>query len=151
MTAPADAVGPARTTTSASGARIERIATSEAVAWLERHAEGLSKEPDDAWGASEDNGTLIGVAALAAGERHCEAIVAVVPARRRLKVGGDLLHALLEEARAREQSYLGCTPRGTSSGAAEFLRAQGLVVSRRTADGTVRVVALIPSAAHPPT
>lgn len=141
MAAPTKTVESALEPASASGARIDHIEPAEAARLVERLGEVMPAHTDLVWGAREDDGSLIGVAALAISG---DAMVAVVPARRRLKVGGDLLHLLVEHARLNELRYVGCSRREASEIPAAFLRSLGLVVSRRTAGGAQRIVAIIP-------
>src|ERR1039458_8253820 len=78
----------------ASGVRIETIGVGTALTFLERLGKkvGAPGTPDHAWGAFQDAATLIGVAVLAiSGPSTGYACVAVVPERRRLRVGSDLL------------------------------------------------------------
>ena len=133
-------------TVSASGARIRPIDGAHARAMLNRLGETVPQEADLAWGAHEDNDTLIGVAMLGIGVHRGEAVVAVVPERRRLKVGGDLLHQLLEQAQASDLRYLVCTRSDPSISTDQFLRSQGLVVARHVGQGTLRIVAVLPCA-----
>lgn len=141
MPAPTNTVELGVEPTSASGARIDRIEPADAARLVAQLGEVMPADTEVVWGAREDNGTLIGVAVLAIGG---DAVVAVVPARRRLKVGGDLLHVLIEHARLHELRYLCCSRSDASDIPAAFLRSLGLVVSRRTADGAQRIVAIVP-------
>ncbi len=130
---------------SASGTRIECIELSEAARFLDHLTEALPVDTQLVWGAREEDGALIGVAALAVGVHRGDAVVAVVPTRRRAKVGGDLLHVLIDQARRRDLRYLACSRPDASAVPAAFLQSLGLVVARRTAAGSHRIVALVPA------
>jgi GNAT superfamily N-acetyltransferase len=83
-----------------AGARVDRIPTGVASTFVARL-------PDAAWtgdvalavGAVTDSGELVGVAVLSpAHEEWARALVAVIPARRRLGLGADLLLVLVDGA-----------------------------------------------------
>jgi len=84
-----------------SSRHLTPIELSVAHEFLTRLDETPPEGIDVALGAHEDNGTLIGVAVLAAAGRRGAGLVAVVPARRRLHIGRDLLYALLDLGSAR--------------------------------------------------
>jgi GNAT superfamily N-acetyltransferase len=131
-----------------SGAHLAAIETEVAVTFLARLG-GVSPEPIEiALGALEDDGTLIGVAVLGPTIRQREwATVAVTPARRRLKVGSDLLGTLLRHAGTRGLRYLACCQR---AGAAEtastaLLRSMGLISARRVCQGAATLLVVVVS------
>jgi hypothetical protein len=79
-----------------SGAQVREVAESDARAFLSRHSAPLTHQPIRlALGAFEDNGSLVGVLAIT-GPPDCVATIhlAIVPERRRLKLGTDLLHTV---------------------------------------------------------
>src|SRR5687768_8725843 len=82
-----------------SGARLAAVSSEVAEAFLARLGERGPDPIEVALGAHEDDGTLIGVAAFGAVRAdHGSLIVAVVPERRRLRIGSDLLQALMADA-----------------------------------------------------
>ena len=131
----------------ASGAKIVAISAEAAEAFLARVSEA-SPGIEVALGALQDDGVLIGVAILgtAANRVQAPATVAVSPARRRLMVGSDLLHALLAEATARGVQRLHVTYPVGKPGAEGLIRSSGLVTARRIAHGVVAAIVLVPAA-----
>ena len=125
----------------ASGAKLAAIPSEVAEAFLARLGEHGPDSIELALGAHEDDGTLIGVAAFGAVRAdHGSLIVAVVPERRRLKIGSDLL------LRARGRRGANGHPvvpgvlsrrRGRCRRAA---RTCGLTTARRVDAGTVTAV-----------
>ena len=99
----------------------------------------------DAWGAFEDDTTLIGAAALArvSGTTFWAQIV-VAPERRRLGIGGELLCIAIREAsEAGGRRLIGSHPAGAIEPRA-LLESQPLSVARRVQHGQAEVVLLIP-------
>jgi GNAT superfamily N-acetyltransferase len=80
-----------------SGAHIRRIRPSTAATFLTRN--GLDPDEPLRWalGAFEPPSDLIGVVAVAGGAIPLRVAVAVAPERRRLKVGTDLVTALIHQ------------------------------------------------------
>lgn len=82
-----------------SGAHIRELAEPEARLFLSRHSAPLTEQQIRlALGAFEDSGGLLGVLAVT-GPPDCVATVhlAVVPERRRLKLGTDLMHTVVAD------------------------------------------------------
>lgn len=128
-----------------SGAKISPVEPHAAEEFLTRLGETTPQGLDVAFGAREDNGTLIGVAVLAPAGHWGTGLVAVQPARRRLRIGRDLLHELLVHAAARELRYVTCNRPLPSTVADEFLRSVGLQVTRDELHGTARILVVVPS------
>lgn len=82
-----------------SGAHIRRIELSSAVSLLARSGLDTDRQLRQALGAFEPPSDLIGVVATVGGAVTTSLIVAVVPERRRLKVGTDLITAALYQER----------------------------------------------------
>jgi GNAT superfamily N-acetyltransferase len=133
------------TPATASGAHLESIPPEVAAGFLARLGERSPEPIDAAVGAREDNGNLIGVAVLGASNpERASATVAVTPERRRLKVGSDLLYALLGHAQAHGLRYLILAH--PAAGPAEGLvRSLGLSIARRVDHGVTKLVVLVPS------
>ena len=138
-----------RVCATASGARIVPIPATRARAFFIRLDEPAQEGVDVAFGAMEDDGSLIGAAVLSSTVNRGAAMVTVLPARRRLKVGSDLLHALLEQAAARGIDNLRCRPRRPSVATDGLLRSLGLVASRQVRERTITIVASVPAPTVP--
>jgi GNAT superfamily N-acetyltransferase len=133
------------TEATASGAKLEAITTDAAKGFLARLSERGPDTIGIALGAFESDGALIGVAVL--GEPSASsapAVVAVAPERRRLKVGSDLLHALLAETARRGVRRVFVTYPAHSPSADALIRASGLVAARRVVNGLATVVLAVP-------
>jgi GNAT superfamily N-acetyltransferase len=128
-----------------SGAHLGVIDPEGAAEFLDRLGEVGPEPIEVALGALEDDGTLIGVAALGPSTRQrAWATVAVTPARRRLKVGSDLLGALLLHAGTRDLRYLACAQPTVAAGTAE-VRSMGLITARRVHHGVATLVVVVAS------
>lgn len=132
---------------SVSGARLRSIPAASALLYLEQFGAPLHLMHCrvDAWGAFEDRTTVIGVAALLwRSQERFGAQVAVVPGRRRLGIGGELLDIVIRAASAGGGRILtGWHPSG--AGEARFLLASSeLLWARRVRSDRADVVALIP-------
>lgn len=132
-----------------SGVRIERVAPEVAADLLERLGR---RGPDEIWvalAAMQGPTTVIGVAVLGATPADLSRImVGVVPERRRLRVGTDLLRALLDEAVHSDCRLLRISYPLDDVAADRFLQASGLVTGRQVLNDTVTVV-LSPELASP--
>lgn len=102
-------------------------------------------------GAFQDGDSLIGVAAIGR-ERNggAAALIAVMPDRRALGVGTDLLHALAGEAEARGLRRLLATYAASNAAAERLVAASGLTTGRRRTDGEVTVVLFLPTPGQGP-
>jgi GNAT superfamily N-acetyltransferase len=144
MSQQAVAVHNERVVATASGARIAPIPAAQARVFLARLDETAPERVDVALGAVEDDESLIGVAVLSAAVHRGAAMIAVLPSRRRLKVGSDLLHALLEQAATRAIYYLtGCPRRASAAATDALLRSFGLVAARHVHHGTATIVVVV--------
>ena len=136
-------------TTSASGARLKSIRPVAALTFFEQFAAPIQVLPRRmvAWGAFEDDTTLIGAAALArVSGATFWAQIAVAPERRRLGIGAELLDMAIREASAGGGrrligSYPSCAvePRA-------LVEAHALSMARRVQQGQAEVVLFIPAA-----
>jgi GNAT superfamily N-acetyltransferase len=117
-----------------SGAWIDVIPVCAARAFLARMGEqgetaGFSVR---AWGAYEHSEALIGVAVLAISTSpRGHFFVAVVPARRKLGVGGELLQTLVGEATQRGMRTLTCRHPAADPAAERLVSSLGLMATRR--------------------
>jgi GNAT superfamily N-acetyltransferase len=139
---------PEETPVTASGAHLAVIAPEVAAGFLARLGEVGPQAIEVALGALEDDGTLIGVAVLGPAIRQrAWATVAVTPARRRLKVGSDLLGALLRQPDIRGLRYLACSRPAVSAGTAgpALVRSLGLITARRVHQGMATLVVVVAS------
>jgi len=129
-----DAPAPvAKRTVTFSGARIADIPPARAQMFLASLDEPVRRRIDLAIGAFQDDLQLIGVGVVAITARRATTFVAVHPARRRLGVGSDLLHAILDDATAGGVERLSGQP-GSPVG-----RAFVAALRRRSSDATSRV------------
>jgi len=128
-----------------SGAQIVPISLEAAEAFLDRVGE---RAPEEIWmavSAVQDNGPVIGVAVLGASlTDEGRVMVAVAPEWRRLKVGSDLINALVDEARRRGVRHFRISYPATATTADAFLRSCGLMSARQTVNGTVTAVLFLP-------
>jgi GNAT superfamily N-acetyltransferase len=135
----------------ASGAHLRPIDAEVAAAFLVRLGEAGPGSIDTAVGAYEDNGTMIGVAVLGPSSRQrAWATVAVTRERRRLKVGSDLLGALLGRAAAQGLHYVASSHpvAALAEGLAPsegLARSLGLITAHRVHQGMTTVVVVVPS------
>jgi GNAT superfamily N-acetyltransferase len=130
-----------------SGAKMGPIGVDVARSFLARVDEaGNDFEIDDvAWGALEDSGTLAAVAVLGiTSSTRGRASIAVVPARRRLGLGTDLLQLLVAEARARDFKTLSFVHPLVNPAPQELVRSLHLTVARRIRDKTALMVVILP-------
>jgi len=125
----------------ASGATLAAIPSEVAEAFLARLGEHGPDSIEMALGAHEDDGTLMGVAAFGAvrGD-HGSLIVAVVPERRRLNIGSDLLHALVAEAARTGIRWFQVSYPADAAAADALVRTCGLTAARRVDAGTITAV-----------
>lgn len=122
-----------------SGARIEPVQVELAQSLLERFGSRLGAV-EVALGATVDGDELIGVAAFGTSEHGgAAAVVAVVPDRRRVGVGSDLLDALVAAASSHRIPFLTVRYDKANVAADGFTRASDQVVAYRTLDGVVTV------------
>jgi GNAT superfamily N-acetyltransferase len=129
----------------ASGAHLRPVDPEVAAAFLARLGEAGPEPIETAVGAYEDNGTMIGVAVLGPSSRQRASLtVAVTPERRRLKVGSDLLGALLGRAGAEGLGYVACS-HPVAVPAEGLARSMGLITARRVHQGVATVVVVVPS------
>jgi GNAT superfamily N-acetyltransferase len=105
----------------------------------------------EAWGAFEDSNDLIGACAMVrTTDSSYRVHVAVVPERRRLEIGRELLNLIVDQAMARgARTVRGSHPFG-ASGAGHLIDGLELTSARRTANGQVDVVVFFPSALSRP-
>ena len=124
-----------------SGAKCAAIPSDVAEAFLARLNEHGPDPIEVALGAHEDDGTLIGVAAFGAVRAdHGSLIVAVVPERRRLKIGSDLLHELMASSARTGIRWFQVSYPTDAAATDALIRACGLTTARRVEAGTVTVV-----------
>lgn len=121
-----------------SGARIEMLSPDLTQAFFDRLglADFRPTTNDVAWGAFEDAGPLIGVGVLGeATSLRARAWIAVVPERRRLGVGSELLGLVAAAAKELGLGYL--TYRHCAGDAAphHLARSLGLPLARRVNHG----------------
>lgn len=140
----------ARTPLTASGARIEPIASEEVRTLVGRY--GTVNESatvlDDVWGAFEHRRTLIGIAYLISSRSSAgRGGVAVVPERRGLGVGRDLMRLLVNEAWTRGMRTLAYEHAASDSSSPRLIASLGLTVARRVHDGRALTIVIVP---HPP-
>jgi hypothetical protein len=128
-----------------SGAHLECIGPELAAGFLARLYEPAPESINVALGAFEDNGKLIGVAVLGASTLlRATATVAISPDRRRLKVGSDLLCALLRQAHDDGVRYL-VFSHPAAGPLEELVRSLGLAMTRRVHQGRTTIAVLVPS------
>lgn len=131
------------------GAKIEVISIDTARIFLDRlgHPSAITGTACSAWGVFQDATPLIGVAVLSisGSSTNGQACLAVVPACRRLGVGSDLLHLLVDEAGMRGlRTLVGVYP-AADLAPQGLARALGLTVARRIHDKSARIVILLPN------
>lgn len=104
-----------------------------------------------AWGAFEDRTELIAACALApASERSWRVQVAVVPERRRLGIGAELLHIGMAEAgRCGARQIIGSHRPGAIE-AERLLSSVAAIRARRVRRDEVGVVVFLPATSSPP-
>jgi GNAT superfamily N-acetyltransferase len=136
--------------TSASGAGLRSIPPAAALEFFERYSgrTNLDVERLAAWGAFEDHATVIGACGLArVSDTACRAQVAVVPERRRLGIGGELVGILIHQAaRNGARRLIGSHP-ASAIEARRMVASLGLVSARRVQDGSAKVVVFLPETA----
>lgn len=136
-------------TMSASGARLMPIRSVVALTFFERFVAPVQdiRRHVDAWGAFEDDATLIGAAALArvSGGTFWAQIV-VAPQRRWLGIGGELLDIAIHGAsQARGRRLIGSHP-SCATEPRGLVDSQPLSVARRVKDGQTQMVTFIAEA-----
>jgi ribosomal protein S18 acetylase RimI-like enzyme len=136
-----DAAAEQRDLVTESGTRIVAVSIDAAAGFLDRVG---ARRPDEIWvalAAVQDAETMVGVAVLGATPADLSRItVAVVPERRRLHIGTDLLHALVAEAARSDCQYLRISYPADDTAADVFLQSSGLVAARQALNGVVTVV-----------
>jgi len=124
-----------------SGAKVAAIDAETAQAFLGRLGEHGPKSIELALGAHETEGTLIGVAAFGdVGVDHAALIVAVVPERRRLGIGSDLIYALADDAVLTGLRWFQVSYLASDVAADALVRTCGLTSARRVVADTVAAV-----------
>ena len=124
-----------------SGARLAAISSEVAVAFLARLGERGPDPIELALGAHEDDGTLVGVAAFGAVRAaHGSLIVAVVPERRRLRIGSDLLQALMADAARTGMHWFKVSYPAGAPAADALTRGCGFTTARRVDGGAITAV-----------
>jgi GNAT superfamily N-acetyltransferase len=127
----------------ASGAHIDDVDPGVAAAFLARLGERGPEPIATALGAFEDDGTLIGLAVFGTSTRErAWATVAVMPARRRLQVGTDLLGALLRQSATQGIRYLVCS-HPVVAPAGDLVRSMGLTAARHVHQGMTTLVIIV--------
>ncbi len=132
-----------------SGARIEAIPICTARSFLARMGENgdIAGFSVRAWGAYEHADALIGVAVLAISTSpRGHFFIAVVPARRNLGVGGELLHTLVREAARRGMRTLTCNAPAADPAVDRLVASLGLKAAQRAHDKIAVTTFLVPSA-----
>jgi GNAT superfamily N-acetyltransferase len=139
-----------RYSTGACGGRLRSIRATRGVEFLERFSGPIGMEFGlvDAWGSFEARTKLIGVCALARVSATAFRIqVAVVPERRRLGVGGELLSIAIQRAsEGGGRMLVGSYPAG-AIGARCLVESLQLVSARRVRHGRAEVVLFMPTPA----
>jgi hypothetical protein len=126
-----------------SGARLAPINPVQAGSFLAHLGLRAPASLDTTFGAFEDNGALIGIAALEVPKLAAvSATVAVRPERRRLKVGSDLLHLLICHAHRNNVRYVVFAP-AEATGIEAVARSLGLNAARRVHRGIVDAVVVV--------
>jgi len=136
-------------TMSASGARLKPVRSVAALAFFERFAAPVQDicRHADAWGAFEDDATLIGAAALArlSGATFWAQIV-VAPQRRWLGIGGELLDIAIHRASQAGGRRLIGSHSDRAIEPRRLVESQPLLVARRLKHGQAQVVLFIAEA-----
>jgi len=131
-------LAPVRT---ASGAKIDAVSADAAEAFLARVEQRAPGDIDAALAALQDDGSIIGAAVLSAGlGGRMHGLVAVSPDRRRLRVGSDLLHALMLAAAARGHARVHGSYRVGDGASDALVRSSGNAQTFRTVNGIVTVM-----------
>jgi GNAT superfamily N-acetyltransferase len=141
--------GSAETTMTSSGARVAPLAAEIARSFLQRHDQAVPASIALALGAFEE-ATLVAVAAL--GERNgagAALTLVVDPARRKLRIGSDLLDRAVAEAAALGVRRLLATYAAGTAGVEALLRSSELLQARRRAGNTVTALLFVTSPAAP--
>jgi GNAT superfamily N-acetyltransferase len=103
-----------------------------------------------AWGAFEDRTELIGACALVpVSERSCRVHLAVVPERRRLGIGAELLHIAMADAGRHGVQQIVASYRAGASEAEALLSSVDAIRARRVCRDDVEVVVFIPATSSP--
>ena len=122
-------------TMSASGACLRSVTVARALTFLDQVADRIDPghRQAQAWGAFEDRTTLIGAGVLIRGAQTSFSVyVAVVPERRHLGIGGELLDIIIREASA--------------GGGRTLMESTGLTWARRVDGDRADAVLSVPSA-----
>lgn len=137
---------PVQVAMTTSGARIAPLSEATVRTFLARLDQPAPESVDAALGAFEEGQTLIGVAAL--GDRRntgASLTIVIVPARRKLKIGSDLLHAAVAEAASSGVKRLLVTYPEDAAGSDALFRSSSLLTARRRVGGEVTTVLLVPA------
>ena len=137
---------------SASGARLRSLRPDIAASFFERVI-GTCVPPlcwGEAWGAFEDRTEVIGACAVTrATETSARVQVAVVPARRRLGIGRELVDmAIVHAARQGTQTLIGSHEAG-ANGAVALIASLKVIRARRVRAGQVEVVLFVSMSESP--
>ncbi len=136
--------GGAPPVTTTSGTTIATISREAANSFLARFDQLRTLPPTVALGAFEEGHTLIGVATLTGRTDASATLVVVVdPARRKLKIGSDLLHSAVARASSAGLRRLIVTYACDAVGADALFRSLSLLSARRQAQGTVTTVLFV--------
>ena len=137
---------------SVSGARFKSIRAATAVELFERviGAGHPSLVRGDAWGAFEDRTELIAACALArASDTVYRVQIVVVPERRRLGIGGEMVGLAIDEASRRGARMLvGSHPAGAVE-ARGLIESLGITSARRVRHDEAEVVVSVGTSAPP--
>jgi GNAT superfamily N-acetyltransferase len=133
--------------TSASGARLQSIRVETALEFLRRFDDlnEVAQRSLETWGAFEDRGALIGACALTrVSDTAFRAQVGVVPERRRLGIGAELLGIMIQRAAEAGARLLtgSCPARCIES--QRLVTSLGLVSARRVQLGRAKIVIFVP-------
>ena len=134
-------------TMSASGARLKPIRSVASLTFFERFAAPVQDicRHVDAWGAFEDDATMIGAAALArVSDATFWAHIVVAPQRRWLGIGGELLDIAVQGATRDGGRRLIGSHSARAVEPRRLAESQPLSVARRVEDGRAAVVLFIP-------
>jgi GNAT superfamily N-acetyltransferase len=143
--------GGAAPVTTPSGATVTTISRETATRVLARFDQPTTPPPILARGAFEEGRTRIGAATLTGRTDPSATLVIIVdPARRKLKIGSDLLQAPVTQAAAAALRRFVVTYASSSAAAADALfRSSPLVSARRQAQGRVTTVPFVPGPGEP--
>ncbi len=132
--------------TTASGATLRRIPAETANRFLARFDHQASGSSEIALGAFEEHHTLIGVATLTRRCNSSAALVVIVDrARRKLRIGSDLLHAAVSEAGSAGLRRLTASYPSDALAADALFSSSPFLTARRRADGRVTIVLFVPA------